>query len=208
MSDSFPSPGDFLDAVAQRTSTPGGGTVAAAAGALACAMARMAAEYSPGRNATEESMLNAKQCLEQLTRLDDLLRGLMIEDAHAYAQLTQSAKRFRTDPTTEADYRVAQAVALRVPLEVAAAAATSLNVMERLALVTGQYLRSDLGVAAVLAEACVRAAGYMVRVNLASAPKDETSDRTASDLERLLTTSAAVLGQIESTLADSVQPTA
>ncbi len=41
----------FLDEVADRTPTPGGGAVSALAGALACAMARMVAAYSePNRD--------------------------------------------------------------------------------------------------------------------------------------------------------------
>ena len=157
---------DFLDAVAQRTPTPGGGSVAGAAGALACALARMAADYSIGKN-TELSVGDRMEAvLNRLRGADEILRGLVTQDAVAYAAMSAAGKAAHDIPAAKPAYQDAVLAAVAVPLEAAAAASHALSAMDELKDFANRQLLSDLGVAAVLAEAVARAAWYMVTVNL------------------------------------------
>jgi formiminotetrahydrofolate cyclodeaminase len=157
---------DFLDAVAQRTPTPGGGSVACAAGALACALARMAADYSIGKD-TEPSVGDRTEAvLNRLRGADEILRGLVTQDAVAYAAMSAAGKAARENPAAKSAYQDAVLAAVAVPLEAAAAAAHALSAMDELKDFANRHLLSDLGVAAVLAEAAARAAWYMVAFNL------------------------------------------
>jgi len=157
---------DFLDAVAQRTPTPGGGSVAGAAGALACALARMAADYSIGKN-TEPSIRDRTEVvLNRLRAADEILRGLITQDALAYAAMSAAGKAARENPAAKPAYQEAVLAAVAVPLEAAAVASHALAAMDELKDFANRHLFSDLGVAAVLAEAAARAAWYMVAVNL------------------------------------------
>ncbi len=192
----------FLDAVAAKKPTPGGGGVTAAMGALACAMARMVAAYSPGRNADAETVASVQSLLAQLERLDHVLRGLVDEDARAYLALTAATKCAKEDPSTAADRDAALGVAVSVPLEIAAVASESLHIMERLLPVAGRYLLSDLGVAATLAAASVRAASYMVRVNTALLEEGNSKRETDAEIDRLIGKSSKTLTRIEANLAD------
>lgn len=157
---------DFLDAVAQRTPTPGGGSVAGAAGALACALARMVAEYSNGKN-TEPSVRNQTEAvLNRLRGADEILRELVTQDSVAYAAMSAAGKAARENPAAKPAYQEAVLAAVAVPLEAAAATAHALSAMDELKDFANQHLLSDLGVAAVLAEAAAQAAWHMVAVNL------------------------------------------
>ena len=192
----------FLDAVAAKTPTPGGGGVTAAMGALACAMARMVAAYSPGRNAEAETVASVQTLLAQLERLDHVLRGLGDEDGRAYLALTAATKRAKQDPSAAGDRDTALGVAVSVPLEIAAVSSESLQVMERLLPLAGRYLLSDLGVAATLASACVRAASYMVRVNTALLKEGAGKRETEAEIDQLTSKSVNTLKRIETGLAD------
>ncbi len=194
----------FLDAVAARRPTPGGGGVAAATGAIACALARMVAAYSPAKNATGETVGLVKGLGSQLERLDRVLRGLVTEDAGAYEALTSASKRLRDDSSHQAEYDTALAVAIKVPLEIAAVGSESLQVMVRLQPVAGRYLRSDLGVAATLAAAAVKAAAYMAYVNTASLPDGDDKIGANREIEQLVAKANAAADHIDGALGSSV----
>ena len=157
---------DFLNAVAQRTPTPGGGSVAGAAGALACALARMAADYSIGTNTEPSARDRAEAVLNRLRGADEILRGLVTQDAVAYATMSAAGKAARENPAAKPAYQKAVLAAVAVPLETAAAAAHALSAMDELKDFANRHLLSDIGVAAVLAESAARAAWFMVAVNL------------------------------------------
>ncbi len=167
---------EFMDSLADPTPTPGGGGVAALAGALGCAMARMVAAYARKREPAVAPLA------EKLGRADLILRRLLAEDIAAYQDLTEATRAAKADPSS-ADERVAALVtATMVPLEMAAVAVTALATMDELKGSASKWLISDLGVAAEVALAGVRAAGYSVRVNV----REMTDTRMAGDLARQL----------------------
>lgn len=188
---------EFLDDVAARRPTPGGGAVAAAAGALACAMARMVAEYSPGKGADAGAKKTVAALTEPLGRADRMVRRLIVEDAAAYSALKEAAKRFKADPSTKADHEGALAVAISVPLEIAAVGCEALDIMKRLVPSANRYLLGDLGIATVLAEASVRAAAYMVRVNAGSLGDADRTGQADRQIDRLLERSLETCADIE-----------
>ncbi len=187
----------FLDAVAAKTPTPGGGAVSAGAGALACSMARMVAVYSIGDSADADVAALA----DQLERVDHLLRRLADEDAVAYRALTDATRKLKADASTKGEYELAVNIAATVPMEIATVACRSLDIMTKLVPAAKKYMLTDLGVAAVLAEASARAAGYMVRANTIIMPNEDVRRQTEQALDDLLTKSAARLVDIQTALS-------
>ena len=171
----------FLDGVAEREPTPGGGSVAAAAGALAIALARMVAAYSDGKCTDRDDPTKADQVADQLAHADRMLRRLVNEDAAAYRSYT--AARKSSDPAEQAR---ATGVAIAVPLETAAVACSALAVLDRFKETSNRNLVSDLGIAAVLAEASVRAAAYNIRINLRDADQADPKGEVREEMEHLL----------------------
>ena len=190
---------DFLDAVAARQPTPGGGAVAAAAGALACSMARMVAAYSPISDSDPAASRLVKKLQEQLQRADEAIRELLSEDGRAYMELREASKRLKNHPGSKGEHDTALALATTIPLEIAGVACEALYVMERLLPVANRHLLSDLGVAAVMAEAAVRASSYMVRVNAASMGK-ESAENPLGQLDLFTARASESLALIESVL--------
>jgi formiminotetrahydrofolate cyclodeaminase len=163
---------EFLDRMAARAPTPGGGAAAALAGALASAVGRMVAAYSAGKQADPTGESHVARLCEELERADRVLRGLVGEDAAAYEQLSRATRASQADPKRTEEMRHALTIALTVPLEIAAVASGAAGVLKELRPLANRHLLADLGVAIVLAEACVQAAAYCVRVNAAQMPEE------------------------------------
>jgi len=177
----------LLDAIGQRSPSPGGGAVASAAGALSCAMARMVVAYSIKKSTPDAARKEYQAVLEGFARTDRLLRALMEQDAQAYEAMTAAgAARKDDDEASTAAYREAVLRAIGVPMEMAALAVDALHTMDQFKESANRYLVSDLGVAAVLAHATAQAAAFSVRINLKELADSELRTRIASDLERTL----------------------
>jgi formiminotetrahydrofolate cyclodeaminase len=173
---------EFLDAVAARAPTPGGGAVAAAAGALAASMGEMVLNYSLGKKDLAEHAATLEDALAHLQRARQLLLRLVVEDQAAYEALTAARKQ-----GDAAARDAALLTAIRVPQSIAATAAAVLEQAERAAPIANRWLLSDLAVCAELAMATIRCAGYNVRVNLtdvSEAAEGERFSRWCDDLTR------------------------
>lgn len=199
---------DFLDDIAARRPTPGGGAVAATAGALACAMARMVSAYSGRPDSPAAERPAWERTAVGLRRADELLRALITEDAKAYGQLTAAAKAARADASTEPVHQQAVLGAIAAPLQVAALAAEALVLMDQLKESANRYLLSDLGVAAVLAAAAAQAAGYSVQVNLPSLKDRRQAERLMKDLIDILHHTAERRQKIEAYVRDFLKQSA
>lgn len=178
--------GAFLDGVAARTPTPGGGGVAATAGALACSMARMVAAYSIGKRTKPEDRARIEGISAKLADADRLMRELITADAAAYTEMTGAGKE--RDAGSDGESRYAQTVltAIGVPMEMAAIASNALTQMDELKSIASKYLVSDLGVAAVLAGGCARAARYSVRINAPEIADRGTRERLTANIDRIV----------------------
>jgi glutamate formiminotransferase/formiminotetrahydrofolate cyclodeaminase len=162
----------FVASVAGATPAPGGGSVAAHAGALAAALAQMVAGLSIGKKkyaAVEGAM---KEAALKASTLVTTLGGLVERDAQSYAAV-MSAYKLPNEPEDAAKARTkaiddALVGAAAVPLETARACA---EVAELAALVGEEgntNAVSDAGVGALLAEAACKGAVYNVRINVTS----------------------------------------
>lgn len=191
MNDSSVSLASFLDSVAAKQPTPGGGAVAAAAGALAAAMGEMVLNYSLGKKDLLAHTATFEDALAHLRRGHELLLRLMVEDQAAYEALT--AARKQGDPAAK---EAAVLTAIRVPQSIAATAAAVLEQAERVAPIANRWLLSDLAVCAELAMATVRCGGYNVRVNLADVSDAAEREGLSRWCEDLCTRSSRVIRRL------------
>lgn len=172
---------EFLDRLAAREPTPGGGSAAAAAGALSAALARMVAAYSVGKSSQGPDAALIQQAAEQFAQSDRMLRQLVDEDAAAYQAYTRARKSADGNETARS-----VALAVAVPLETAAVACAALRLLDDQKARMNPRLVSDLGGAAVLAEACVQAASFNVRINLREHPASDPRGEVREELTQLL----------------------
>jgi glutamate formiminotransferase/formiminotetrahydrofolate cyclodeaminase len=183
---------EWLSAAAAKRATPGGGSAAALAGALAAAMGEMTLNYSTGRKGnTPEAEQILRHNLAELTRARALLLALMQEDQDAYAALTSARKLDDSDPDKARRMADSLAAAIRVPQAIMAAGMSILAAAERVAPHANKWLLSDLAVCCELALAAVRCGGHNVLVNLADLP-EEQREAVDDEVEAILARAAAL----------------
>ena len=148
---------------------PGGGSVAAAAGALAAALTQMVAGLTTGRPQYAHVAAEMQAAAERAAILGADLAVLVRHDATAVEAVTD-AYRLPRRTEEEASTRVAaiqQAIrhATEVPLEIARAAASVATLASSVAERGNTNAVADAAVAALLAECVCHAAALTVQVN-------------------------------------------
>lgn len=192
--------GGFLDAIGAKTPTPGGGAVASGVGALAAALAEMVVNYSAGKKnlAPHEPALQASLALLRRTR--GLLLRLADEDAQAYGAVNELSRLPENDPRRSA-LGEAQAAAVQAPLSALAACADLLRHLDALPGITNRHLRSDLAIAAVLAEAGARSCWWNVAINAPSLSDAPSRERLMNEASGMLLHAETLRKSIESRCA-------
>ncbi len=164
-------PREFLSLVAAGTPAPGGGSVAALAGALAAALGRMVANLTLGRKRYAEVAQEMRELEGSLARLQEELLELVVQDAGAYERILET-RRLPKETPEEAE-AWAQALeeatreAARVPLATAERAVKVLEFLTHIATAGNENALTDAAVAAAMARAAVQGAAQNVRVNAA-----------------------------------------
>jgi len=186
----------YLDDAAAAQPTPGGGSVAAVAAALASTMASMAAGFTAGKEKYKHVEAEINQALATLADLRARLLDLAHQDIDAYAAVMAVYRLPRDNDEEKADRAAAIVKVTRESLDVVEAVleaiGRTLQVTRRLADIANPNLLSDVGVAAELALGAAMAARINVAVNLAGyrdaddaqAVRERTARRLA-EAERL-----------------------
>lgn len=160
----------YAAAASSGSPTPGGGSVAALAGALGTTMAAMAANFTVGKKKFEAVDPEVREHLAACVRARDELLRLMDEDTRAYTTVSAAYAMPKETPEEKkarsAAIQDALVVAMDAPLRVVRACRDVMKPVARLAEVANPNLISDVGVAAILAEAALRAAKLNVEINL------------------------------------------
>lgn len=189
--------GDFLAQIGAKSPAPGGGAVASATGALAAALARMVVAYSLGKKNLAEHQPALERTEQALLRTIDMLLELAREDAEAYGLVNELSRLDAADPRRVAEYPAALQAAVQAPRSVLGVCCDLLRVCEMLVGSSNRTLRSDLAIAAILAEAAAKSAWWNVAVNLELLPDQSASATLRAECQRLLADAAGRRVHIE-----------
>lgn len=179
----------FVASVASASPTPGGGSVAAHAGALGAALAQMVAGLTAGKKKYAAVDAEMKEIALKAAELVNRLGTLVQKDADSYAAVSAAYKlpgegdaaAARQDAITNALLGAAE-----VPLETARACAEVLVLALAVAERGNVNAVSDAGVAALLAEAGARGASYNVRINIASLEDKSRGAPLVTEIQQIM----------------------
>ncbi|HEV2287692.1 MAG TPA: glutamate formimidoyltransferase [Candidatus Acidoferrales bacterium] len=162
----------FLDAVAEPTATPGGGSVSALAGALAASLAQMVAGLSRKKKSQAAYADRLSQAVAEMHAAAAELAEAIDRDARSYDAVLAAFKLPKETPEEERhrqeEIQKATRGAAQVPMNVAR---KSLEIFERLGqleAISSASMLSDLRVARLMAAAGARGALANVSINLDS----------------------------------------
>jgi glutamate formiminotransferase / formiminotetrahydrofolate cyclodeaminase len=162
----------FIEQLAAPTATPGGGSAAAASGAMAAGLASMVASMSRGKKAYVQYESQLSEAISRLSQLREELKSAIDADAESYNVVMRAYKAARESSDGDAAISAALKQATSIPLSVAEKVAEVAEIATRLKPVTNPNMKSDLTTAIALARAALEGALANVEINLDSM-KDE-----------------------------------
>jgi glutamate formiminotransferase / formiminotetrahydrofolate cyclodeaminase len=180
----------FIEQLAAPTAIPGGGSAAAATGAMAAALAHMVAAMSRGKKAYLQYETQLSEAIARLAPLREELKAAIDEDAESYNLVMKAYRAARETDDGGVGLNAALKQATRVPLGVAERAAEVARIADVLKPITNPNMASDLTTGIALAGAALTGALSNVEINMGSmkagfAEDDAFVAKTRTRVEKL-----------------------
>ncbi|HZE07455.1 MAG TPA: glutamate formimidoyltransferase [Gemmatimonadaceae bacterium] len=186
----------FVASVASSNPVPGGGSVAAHAGALAAALTQMVAGLTIGKKKYAAVDSEMKEIALKAVSLGNTLSSLVRRDADAYASVSDAYKlpKEQADAAARRAETITAALlkAAEVPLETARASVQIAALAASVAEKGNTNAVTDAGVAALLAHAACKGAAYNVRVNVQALDDKSKGAALTSEANRLVAQAASL----------------
>jgi len=181
---------NFLDELASSSPTPGGGSVAALAGALGAALISMVGNLTVGKKKYEDVEKDIKKIISSSEKLRYELSQLTEEDVKAFNNFmatykmpkeTEDEKKMRTEKIQEALIKAA-----RVPLKTAYKCLDIMILSQEIAEKGNINVISDAGVAVLMSEAALESAILNVKINLKMIKDEKIRKELSSSIKEIL----------------------
>jgi glutamate formiminotransferase/formiminotetrahydrofolate cyclodeaminase len=161
----------FVERIASPEPIPGGGSVAALAGALGAALGQMAIRITKDKKNQAQYADRYADALDRLAPYTQALLELIDADAEAYGRVMAAYKLPKNSPEREHAMQDGLIRATEIPSRTANCAAEALRVLEQLRPIIHANVTSDLQVGLQMLRSCLRGAIANMRTNL-TAVKD------------------------------------
>ncbi|MBC8310322.1 MAG: cyclodeaminase/cyclohydrolase family protein [Phycisphaerales bacterium] len=168
---------ELLASLAAKKPTPGGGAVAGVLSALSTSLGEMVLAYTEGKDKYSQHEILHSNCSSFFQSASEEAIVLAEEDANAYEALNGLWKLDKDNPTREKAWSETLQYAIEVPLKTMELSHRILITLQTLVGKTNAMLRSDLVIAAILAESAARSARLNVEINVKQ--MDEGEERTS-----------------------------
>ena len=198
----------FLDELASSSPAPGGGSVAALAGAVGAALTSMVCNLTIGKKKYAGVEADMKAILGQAESLRGQFTRLIDKDTAAFNKVMEAyGLPKETDPQRalrSAAIAEATKEATLVPLEVMKHCIDAMALVQEVAADGNQNSVSDAGVSAVMLNAACESAALNVRINLNSLSDSDFVGWKSEEVESLLKTSRMMLEETQAMVADKM----
>lgn len=159
---------EFINTLASKEPTPGGGGAAALVGTVAAALCSMVANLTSGKKKYEMYQEDMDRILSYLEESIRDINGYIEKDAEAYKPVVEAYKIPKDDPKRAEIMEKALLAAAVVPMELAGKLYDLIPVMEELEEKGSKMALSDVAVAAVTCKAAMEGAVMNVYINTKS----------------------------------------
>ena len=192
---------EFVDEVSRDTPAPGGGSIAALAGALGSALASMVVNLSIGKSEFDSQYDELCQLAEKAQTIKDELVRAIDADTEAFNEVL-AGMRMAKDTAEQVALR-SQVIragyksAAEVPLKTAELCREVLDLCQAAANIGNTAVMSDAGVGALMALAGVQGAIHNVRINLPHTRDDAFITGMQAQLGALISESREICDAIQ-----------
>lgn len=199
----------FLDDVASSSPAPGGGSIAALAGAFGAALTSMVCNLTIGKKKYADVDAEMRNILGQAEQLRSQFTTLVDRDTQAFNKVIEAYTLPKeTDPQNalrKAAIREATKEATLVPLEVMKHCIDALALAQTVAAKGNANSVTDAGVSALMLHAALEGAALNVRVNLNGLDDPEFVGWKDDEVQSLRSTSALMLEEVQAVVDEKLQ---
>jgi len=192
---------EFVDEVSRDTPAPGGGSIAALAGALGSALASMVVNLSIGKGEYDSRYEDLCRLAEKAQDTKDELVRMIDADTNAFNEVLAGIRMAKDTPEQIAIrsqvIRAGYKTASEVPLRTAELCREVLGLCQQAADIGNTAVMSDAGVGALMAYAGVQGAIHNVRINLPNTKDEAFITRMTARLGSLLSESKTICESIQ-----------
>jgi glutamate formiminotransferase/formiminotetrahydrofolate cyclodeaminase len=192
----------FIAALASGNPTPGGGSAAAYAGAMAAGLVSMVARLTIGKKAYQKDEKTLIDILKASELLRDELEKAVVDDAKAYQQVMAAFKEAKSNPDREKLIQEATLAATEVPFDTAQKSQQVLELANKIARIGNKNAITDAGAAVNLAHAAIISAAYNVRINLSSFSDQKKKQKILKELSNIETSAKTGQDQIKNIMTE------
>jgi glutamate formiminotransferase/formiminotetrahydrofolate cyclodeaminase len=199
---------DFVDEVSRDTPAPGGGSVAALAGAIGGALASMVANLSVGKGEFDEHYDRLCDLATRAQTVKDALIRAVDDDTRAFDSVLVGI-RMPKDTEAEREARAAAILegykeATLVPMATVERCFEALGLCRDMAELATPEMISDAGSGALMAHAGLKAAAYNVRINLPNISDEAFCAEIRDRLGGIVEAAGKVLSVVEAKVEASL----
>jgi len=198
----------FMDTCASSAPAPGGGSVSAAAGAMASALTAMVGNLTVGKKKYAEVEDKMQIMLEKTTALQKRFMQLIDDDTEAFNKVmaafglpkeTDEEKAARRKAIQDATYAASQ-----TPLAMMRACAELMTQIDVAALDGNRNSVSDAGVASAMARAAAQGAYLNVIINASSLKDEEKALALTTEADNLLNSISAHCNSVFGAVTEAI----
>lgn len=199
---------EFLDVLAGPASAPGGGSAAAASGAMGAGLVSMVCNLTIGKEKFAEIEPRMKEILTKSEALRQQLTRMIQEDVDAFESVmtafqlpktTDAEKTARSEAIQQGFKKAAQA-----PLQTARACAEVIDLAQTAAKLGNPNVASDGGVAVLCAQAGLKGAALNVLINLSAIKDHDFVQEYRAELDQILIGHDALANELYQTIKNSL----
>lgn len=199
---------DFVDELSSDSPAPGGGSVAALAGALSSALSSMVCNLTIGKEKYKDVEHDMERILDRVEDMKRRFMDLIDRDTEAFNKVmealklpkeTDEEKRIRKEKIQDA----LKGAAL-VPLETARMCAEMIELCKEVAEKGNKNSITDVGVAAIMAKAGLESAILNVKINLKSINDEKFIESLLYEIDVLKNNTEEAMRDVEEVVSSYV----
>ena len=180
----------FMDTLASKSATPGGGSVAALTGAMGSALVSMVGNLTVGKKLYQDVEDEIKKILKKSEKLRNEFENLMESDVEAFNQLMATLKlpkeTKKQKKERKQNVQIALIEAANVPLEAARKCLELLDICQEIAEKGNKNVISDAGIGVILAQAGFDSAILNVKINLSMIQDEKIKEELNLEIKNLI----------------------
>ena len=196
---------DFLDALASKEPTPGGGGASALVAAVSCSLCSMVANLTTGKKKYAQYQDKIEEYIEMLVDKNIVLQNDIKKDAEAFAPL---AAAYSLDKATENYEQIMEKALLdaaTAPKEILEDIYSLVPVIEDLAVMGSRLAISDVAVAATCLVAALQGCVLNVYINTKSMKNREVADEINAAVTKIVADGVSRLNVVYNNIDQSLR---